>query len=300
MPGFRYILILLGLSFLLLPLTAQDQQVYIIKVPKELTRCQQRLFRQDSTKLDLRLNQINQEVDRFLDKCGKVGSNHPKVEIQRCTDRLGKINAMKEDFFNDISDYEIRIVNELDLLKEPLPDVNIVIKRLNQLWIGEIDQERKEKDIISCTQGELYVNGEYYSKTLELIFDNARKDSSSIPVGKYNAKALWSKKKKRWVIQLPVINPLVYYQDEDENWKMKRVERDGLQIHAGDYTVIPDSTLKGCILVGNDDIGCRFTDSKKTFNNLLEDYFGCADDPDKRVKVTVTIQLVPGYKNREE
>lgn len=59
--------------------------------------------------------------------------------------------------------------------------VNILVKRI------------AKRDV--CTLGELYVNGKYFCKTLELRFDNAKKDSSSIPVGTYNAFLKYSTKK---------------------------------------------------------------------------------------------------------
>jgi Family of unknown function (DUF5675) len=164
------------------------------------------------------------------------------------------------------------------LTRDPLPDVNITITRKQKL--------------ATCTQGTLSINGAVFCQTLELLFDNAKKDSSSIPTGVYNAKLKYSTAKNRWVIELQNIYPHVYYKDGN-TWKMKTVTREFVQIHAGDYPIKPAQNLQGCILPGNTSTGCGFTDSKTTFRDLLETYFGSASDPDKTVKITVTVQL--GY-----
>ncbi len=141
-----------------------------------------------------------------------------------------------------------------------------------------------------CTEGELYVNGEYFSKTLELCFDDAKKDSSSIPVGTYNANIKYSTDKSRWVIELENIYPHVYYKVGNE-WKMKSFVRDFVQIHAGDFSIKPGKNLQGCILVGNNNNGCGFTDSKTTMNKLLKDYFDNDSNPNENIEITVTVQI---------
>lgn len=162
------------------------------------------------------------------------------------------------------------------LTRDPLPDVNIVVTR-SQKYAG-------------CTQGEITVNGKSFSKTLELRFDNAKKDSSSIPVGNYKARLRYSSAKSRWVIELQNIYPHVY-EKVGKGWKMKTVTREQVQIHAGDYQIKTGQNLQGCILVGNSYTGCGFTDSKTTFNTLLDEYFGGASQPDASVKVTVSVQI---------
>lgn len=141
-----------------------------------------------------------------------------------------------------------------------------------------------------CTEGELYVNGEYFCKTLELRFDNAKKDSSSIPVGTYNANIKYSTMKNRWVIELENIYPHVYYKVGNE-WKMKTIVRNFVQIHAGDYSISPGENLLGCILVGNNNDGCEFTNSKTTMNKLLKDYFDDDSKPNENTEITVTVQI---------
>ncbi|GEM_PF-5286176 len=162
------------------------------------------------------------------------------------------------------------------LTRESLPDVNIVVKRVNKYPY--------------CTQGELFVNGKFFCKTLELRFDNAKKDSSSIPVGTYKAEIRFSTKKNRWVIELENIYPHVYYKEGD-NWKMKTVIRDFVQIHSGDYQIKSGVNLQGCVLVGMKYKDCGFVDSKDTFKELLDTYFGSATDPDESVRITVTVQI---------
>ncbi|NII26652.1 hypothetical protein HB364_16300 [Pseudoflavitalea sp. X16] len=162
------------------------------------------------------------------------------------------------------------------LTRDPLPDVHIVVTR-SQKYAG-------------CTQGEVTVNGKSFSKTLELRFDNAKKDSSSIPVGNYRAKLRYSSGKSRWVIELQNIYPHVY-EKVGKSWRMKTVSREQVQIHAGDYPIKTGVNLQGCVLVGNSYTGCGFTDSKTTFNSLLDEYFGGASQPDASVKVTVSVLI---------
>lgn len=119
MLGFRHILVPLGFSFFLLPLTAHCQELSLAKVPAEIPLAQRLQFKQDSTKLDLRIDDINQEIASFLEQCGTVRSDQTEL-IQRCTAWQGQLNARKENLFADVSAYEQEINEVLLKLKEPL------------------------------------------------------------------------------------------------------------------------------------------------------------------------------------
>lgn len=160
------------------------------------------------------------------------------------------------------------------------PAVQILVKR----------KEKRE----NCTLGELWVNGTYFCKTLELRFNNNQNDISSIPVGTYSAQPMYKSKKGEWRIQFDVISGKVY--DPKDDYKMKEIRREGIQIHCGNYETT--GNIKGCILVGEkyDLIRCKFDAPKNdcsVFENLLNDYFDtdANGSPNRNIEVIVTIQL---------
>lgn len=164
------------------------------------------------------------------------------------------------------------------------PAVKILVKR----------KEKRE----SCTLGELWVNGNYFCKTLELRFNNNQNYSSSIPVGTYTAFPRFKNDKNEWRIQLNVISGKVY--DPNDDYKMKEIQREGIQIHCGNYEIKPgiSGNLKGCILVGDkyDLSRCKFDSPKddcSVFKKLLDEYFDtdANGNPNKNIEVTVIVQL---------
>ncbi|NOU18952.1 MAG: hypothetical protein HOO91_15460 [Bacteroidales bacterium] len=162
------------------------------------------------------------------------------------------------------------------------PAIQMLVKR----------KEKRDK----CTLGELWVNGNYYCKTLELRFNNNQNNVSSIPVGTYVAEPMYKGTKRGWRIQFNVISGRVY--DPNDNFKMKEIQREGIQIHCGNYEITSGTsgTLQGCILVGDkyDLMRCKFdaTDCS-VFENLLNEYFDTDTNgnPNTNIEVNVTVQL---------
>ncbi len=99
------------------------------------------------------------------------------------------------------------------------------------------------------TQGVLKLNDKMWY-TLELKYDNNRRNVSCIPEGVYNYKKVKSKKRGYYVIQLSGTGLRTY-----------------IQIHIGNRT----SDILGCVLVGM--IGSKDTVSQSTqaFNELMKE-----------------------------
>lgn len=160
------------------------------------------------------------------------------------------------------------------------PAIQMLVKR----------KEKRDK----CTLGELWVNGNYFCKTLELRFNNNQNDISSIPVGTYVAEPMYKDTKKEWRIQFNVISGRVY--NPNDNYTMMEVQRTGIQIHCGNYETT--GNIKGCILVGDkyDLLRCKFDapyNDCSVFENLLNEYFDtdANGNPNKNIEVNITVQL---------
>lgn len=157
--------------------------------------------------------------------------------------------------------------------------INILIKRK----IRSTDDNP-----LDCTMGELYVNGEYFCKTLELPFKNAQKDKSSVPVGTREAKLRYSKSKGQWVIEMKSPIETYVYLEKDPFVPRKRIIREPVQIHSGNF---PKDT-KGCILVGEPGADpYQVYNSRETLKRLMEKYFGGSKNPDLNKNITVSIQI---------
>lgn len=236
------------------------------------------------------------EVNDYSSQCGgQLDEN----QYAKCMDWYQKLN----NWAQRINDWKNKLEAQKINLDERAAQLSNEITGNNNTFINDARQAlnysvnilitRTEKRDV-CTIGELSVNDVPFCSTLELRFDNAKKDSSSIPVGTYKAHIRYSTLKSRWVIELENVHPHVYVKEGD-TWKMITIDRANVQIHAGNYqTVQSDPTkynIKGCILVGRDIYECGFTDSKTVMNELLNEYFGSSDNPDTNIKVTVSIHI---------
>jgi hypothetical protein len=162
-----------------------------------------------------------------------------------------------------------------DLYQEP-PKVNILIKRTIN---------RKKQNALGCTPGKLYVNGQYFCRTLEKPYINAERNISSIHPGIYRAHLRYIDNKSQWRIQIQPITTYGY--DEDPFIPNRQIKRDGIQIHPGTRS----EHSQGCILVGLPGSHlCELSQSYETFNRLLDEYFGSSENPDQNMKITVTIR----------
>jgi hypothetical protein len=169
------------------------------------------------------------------------------------------------------------------------PAVQILIKRTAK--------KVAPNKTIRCTQGELYVNGEYFCKTMELPFDNDKNFYSSIAVGKYEANIISTQKHPGGVIALKNVKSYVYHLNENGEWKKELVDRNingYVEIHSGNWPY----EMQGCILVGKtfdstDD--CTIRGGLEIIKELYSTYFDTDidDNPNKNVNVTVEIRL--GY-----
>jgi hypothetical protein len=170
-----------------------------------------------------------------------------------------------------------------DLYQEP-PKVNILIKRTIN---------RKKQNALGCTPGKLYVNGQYFCRTLEKPYTNAERNISSIHPGIYRAHLRYIDNKSQWRIQ---IQPITTWGYGDDPFIANRIiVRDGIQIHPGTK---PEHS-QGCILVGLQGAqSCELSQSHETFNRLLNKYFGSSECPDQNIKIVVIIQT--DYKKEEK
>jgi len=98
------------------------------------------------------------------------------------------------------------------------------------------------------TLGELFVDGEHFSWTLELPWKDNEHDVSCIPTGTYDIKIVFSQHFQKKVPELQNVP-----------------DREEIYIHNGSY---PKDTL-GCILVGFTKAEDFISDSKMAFGALL-------------------------------
>lgn len=175
---------------------------------------------------------------------------------------------------------EEKLPLSFDLYQEP-PKVNILIKRTIN---------RKKQKSLGCTPGKLYVNGQYFCRTLEKPFRGAERNISSIHPGIYRAHLRYVDNKRQWRIQ---IQPIITRGYGDDSFIANRIiKRDGIQIHSGTK---PEHS-RGCILVGlPGSHPCELSSSDETFNRLLDEYFGSRYHPNQNIKIVVTIQT--DYRN---
>jgi hypothetical protein len=162
-----------------------------------------------------------------------------------------------------------------DLYQGP-PKVNILIKRTIN---------RKKQKSLGCTPGKLYVNGQYFCRTLEKPFRDAERNISSIHPGIYRAHLRYVDNKSQWRIQIQPITTRGY--GDDPFIANRIIKRDGIQIHTGTR---PEHS-RGCILVGLQWTHlCELSRSDETFNRLLDEYFDSRYHPNQNIKIVVTIQ----------
>lgn len=128
-----------------------------------------------------------------------------------------------------------------------------------------------ERKILSdkCTMGYLSINKKAVCYTLELPWENNAKNISCIPAGSYSG-ILRYDKSDGWRIQLENVP-----------------DRDGVQIHMGNYT----KQIKGCLLVGMkaDIEECTVQQSYSAYAKLKEAFYGTANPvstPNKNIIVT--------------
>jgi Family of unknown function (DUF5675) len=142
-----------------------------------------------------------------------------------------------------------------------------------QAWAAEfaITVFRTSENSNSVT-GELYVNQQFISHTLELPWHGNKSYISSIPPGTYNGWLRYDKPLDRWRIQL-------------DNVPM----RPGIQIHIGNRPF----QIQGCLVVGDKVFNTqnRLEDSAKAYARLKNKFYGTDNPistPDKSITVTVT------------
>ena len=141
----------------------------------------------------------------------------------------------------------------------------------------EIVVKRKSKPSSGgCRLGEFWVNGEFFSYTLELPFENNNNNFSSINVGRYDAFVGPTGRKPNGVIQLKNVESVIYYNDNG-TWRIGHINRGAggpVEIHGGGKPT--DS--KGCILIADimpDANNCRLYDSEeRALKRLYKKYFG--------------------------
>jgi hypothetical protein len=173
------------------------------------------------------------------------------------------------------SEAEDKFPLSFDLYQGP-PRVNILIKRIIN---------RKKQKSLGCTPGKLYVNGQYFCRTLEKPFLDAEQNISSIHPGIYRAHIGFVENKSQWRIQIQSITTYGY--DKDPFIPNRQINRLGIQIHPGTR---PEHS-QGCILVGLQGSHlCELSRSDETFNRLLDEYFDSRYHPNQNIKIVVTIQ----------
>jgi hypothetical protein len=177
--------------------------------------------------------------------------------------------------YSSSSAAEEKLPSSFDLYQGS-PKVNILIKRTIN---------RKKQNALGCTPGKLYVNGQYFCRTLEKPFLDAERNISSIHPGIYRAHLRYVDNKSQWRIQIQPITTRGY--GDDPFIANRIIVRDGIQIHPGTR---PEHS-QGCILVGLQGAqSCELSQSHETFNRLLDKYFGSSECPDQNIKIVVTIQ----------
>lgn len=103
---------------------------------------------------------------------------------------------------------------------------------------------------ITCTIGDLFIDGVFFSHTLEdIIRPEKVKGETAIPPGTYPVEVTWSPRFKR---DLPLLKNVPGFE--------------GVRIHAGNS----DRDTEGCILVGNWAGGEFISNSRATLEALLD------------------------------
>lgn len=193
---------------------------------------------------------------------------------------LTLLSIAAANVYSSTSAAEDKFPLSFDLYQGP-PKVNILIKRTIN---------RKRQKSLGCTPGRLYVNGQYFCRTLERPFIDAECNISSIHPGIYRAHLRYVDNKRQWRIQIQSIKTYGY--DKDPFIPNRQINRCGIQIHTGTR---PEHS-KGCILVGlRGSRICELSRSHETFNRLLNQYFGSSEYPDQNIKIIVRIQT--DYRN---
>lgn len=155
--------------------------------------------------------------------------------------------------------------------------VNIIIQRTDNI---------SNPACRKCIIGDLYVNGEYFCKTLELPFLHTRNAISSIPPGTYRAWLKYSQRHSQWRIQLEPICVYVYNPQNPLDPTKKKM-RVGIQIHAGTRA----EHSRGCIMIGSAGPNPeQIYNSRNTFRKLLNRFFGDWRNPNPYADISITIQ----------
>lgn len=103
---------------------------------------------------------------------------------------------------------------------------------------------------LTCTIGDLLVNGEFLCHTLEdLVRPEKIKGKTAIPAGKYSVEVTWSPRFKR---DLPLVRDVPGFE--------------GIRFHAGNT----DADTEGCILVGTWVGGESISGSQKALSALMD------------------------------
>ncbi len=122
----------------------------------------------------------------------------------------------------------------------------------------------------SSLTGELFVNGEFLTHTLELPWNNNRSFISSIPAGTYSAFLRYDKNDK-WRLQLENVP-----------------NRSGVQIHIGNWP----SQIEGCVLVGNKafNVTNELKESSEAYRLLKKSFYG-TDNPSMTPDLTIKVKI---------
>ena len=102
------------------------------------------------------------------------------------------------------------------------------------------------------TIGKLYLNGDFYGHTLELPWNDNKKNISCIPKGVYEVEKRHTEKSKYKYEHLHILDV---------------VDREMVLMHIGNYP----KNSKGCILLGNTRALNFVGESRKAFYNLMYD-----------------------------
>jgi len=222
--------------------------------------------------------QGTQLLQLWLPSCGGVA-----IPIQANSQNITKV---KNDKIENIKAYAISGVGLENKLfcdfTADADEVYIVIKR---------KFEQLDKKNGDCTLGEVYINGNYEGRSLELPYRMGKNDISSIPPGTYDAcLRMRDHPDNPWRIQLKqaivVPNP---------SNPLKPFVRGPIQAHPG---TIPKDT-KGCPVFAPGPpfepktTTCNLGDFKKSsehFDKIVKDYFGSSEYPNTNIKIILTIQ----------
>lgn len=124
---------------------------------------------------------------------------------------------------------------------------------------------RRHASGLTCTIGDLYIDGAHFANTLEdIVRPEKIAGETAIPPGTYRVDITYS---PRFKTNLPLLRDVPGF--------------DGIRIHAGNS----DTDTLGCVLVGEWAGGEFITNSRKTLQDLMD-----------RMQAPVTIEIV----NHEE